>query len=53
MNHATGSPNVSKFVARRPGGFVSFFAARDIAAGEELKFLYSTEYWQAKGAKPI
>ena len=53
MNHEKGVPNVKKFVARQPGGFVSFYAARDIAAGEELRYYYSAQYWKAKGMTPV
>ena len=49
MNHATHSANVDKFVAHRAGGWISFFSARDIAVGEELRYSYSPGYWKVKG----
>jgi len=52
MNHAQ-TPNVDKYIAQRPGGTCSFFAARDISAGEELVISYGDEYWVAKGTSPV
>ena len=51
INHAD-HPNLDKFVARKPGGFVNLYASRDIEAGEELSFNYGRDYWIAKGFKP-
>ena len=53
MNHDKGRPNVQKYVARRARGFVAFYAARDIEAGEELRYSYGAQYLEAKGAEPI
>jgi len=55
MNHAGSKSqkcNIEKRVARKPGGRVYFFAARDIESGEELCFDYGDEYWSAKGVIP-
>lgn len=59
LNHATGeAANVRRDVLHLPGwpwrrSRVRFFAARAIAAGEELRFDYGEFYdWEARGVTP-
>ena len=38
---------------RRSGQRIEFFAARDIAKGEELTFDYGEEYWVVRNVDPL
>eukprot|EP00955_Chlamydomonas_euryale_P093101 364759-Chlamydomonas_euryale.AAC.18 len=47
INHSRTRANVARFYTRR-ACTVSFFAARDIAAGEELLYDYGRQYWRGR-----
>ena len=54
MNHAPrGAPehNVRSIVQAWPFRAKRLFAARDIAAGEELQFDYGRDYWRGREEK--
>ena len=52
MNHSRRRANV-RWRKQRFGAQMHFYAARDIAAGEELAFDYGDTYWTALGVEPI
>lgn len=52
MNHSRKRANV-RWKKQRFGAQMHFYAARDIAAGEELSFDYGDTYWTALGVEPI
>jgi hypothetical protein len=48
-NHSE-APNVEYDQAH---GVVTFYAARDIARGEELTITYGSEWWRTRGTEPL
>ena len=51
FNHAYPAANLN-FTVDKAAREVHFYAARDIAAGEELTFDYGTAYWLGSGVHP-
>ena len=50
MNHNAREPSVNFTIADTT---VSFFAARDLAANDELHFDYGEEFWDGRSEKPL
>ena len=48
-NHSE-APNVEY---DQEDGVVTFYAARDIAPGEELTITYGSEWWRTRGTEPL
>jgi len=54
MNHRRRGPTVQARKQRfGPSPAMHFYAARDVAGGEELVFDYGDEYWDAMGITPL
>jgi SET domain-containing protein len=49
-NHSE-DPNVE--YDQDDAGVVTFYAARDVAAGEELTITYGDEWWSGRGLEPV